>query len=91
MQIYQEGNALGHLFELPGWVFRNNGIEKEFLFQDFTEAWAFMSRVALLAERMDHHPDWSNVYRTVRIRLSTHEAGGVTDKDFALAKAIEGK
>lgn len=91
MQIYQEGNALGHLIELPGWFFRNNGIEKEFLFQDFTEAWAFMSRVALLAERMDHHPDWSNVYRTVRIRLSTHEAGGVTDKDFALAKAIEGK
>ncbi len=91
MQIYQEGNALGQLTDLPGWAFHNNGIEKEFQFNDFTEAWAFMSRVALLAERQSHHPDWSNVYRTVRIRLSTHEAGGVTDKDFALARAIEGK
>jgi len=63
---------------------------KEFTFKNFVEAWAFMSRVALIAEKMDHHPDWTNVYNQVTIRLSTHDAGNrVTDKDRKLALEID--
>lgn len=64
-------------------------IQKIFKFKDFAEAWAFMSRVALLAEKADHHPEWSNVYNKVEIKLSTHDAGGVSEKDFKLAEAID--
>jgi 4a-hydroxytetrahydrobiopterin dehydratase len=72
------------------WIERNNALEREFRFADFSEAFAFMARVALLAERMDHHPEWTNVWNRVTIRLSTHSAGGrVTDKDRALAAAID--
>ena len=58
-------------------------------FADFNAAFAFMTRVALLAERMDHHPEWFNVYNRVRIRLTTHDAGGVTERDLAMARAID--
>ena len=80
------------LADLPDWTPDAAGlsIHRVFRFRDFSEAWAFMSRVALLAERHDHHPDWSNVWNTVRITLTTHDAGGLTDKDTALARAIEG-
>ena len=71
-----------------GWTERAGGLERRFAFADFSEAWAFMSRVALLAEKADHHPDWTNVWNRVDIRLTTHEAGGLTDKDRALAAAI---
>jgi 4a-hydroxytetrahydrobiopterin dehydratase len=64
-------------------------IHRELRFADFSEAWGFMSRVALAAESLDHHPDWSNVWNTVRITLTTHDAGGLTDKDVTLAKAID--
>jgi 4a-hydroxytetrahydrobiopterin dehydratase len=64
-------------------------IEKSFQFADFKHAWAFMSYVALHAEAMDHHPNWSNVYNNVRIQLSTHDAGGLSAKDITLANAIE--
>ncbi len=74
---------------LSGWTVNNNGIEKKFQFKDFIEAFAFMTRVAMYAEKANHHPEWSNVYNTVNIRLSTHDAGGITDKDFALAKKID--
>jgi 4a-hydroxytetrahydrobiopterin dehydratase len=60
-----------------------------FVFKDFNEAFGFMSRVALLAEKMDHHPEWFNVYKTVDVTLSTHDAGGVTENDIAMAKAME--
>jgi 4a-hydroxytetrahydrobiopterin dehydratase len=60
-----------------------------FKFKTFSEAFAFMTRVALAAERAGHHPDWSNSYNTVTIRLSTHDAGGLSDKDIALAEAID--
>jgi 4a-hydroxytetrahydrobiopterin dehydratase len=62
---------------------------RDFKFRDFSEAFAFMTRVALLAEAADHHPEWSNVYNRVSIRLSTHDAGGVTRKDVDLAQAID--
>ncbi|MGB3405990.1 MAG: 4a-hydroxytetrahydrobiopterin dehydratase [Jannaschia sp.] len=70
------------------WTEKDGGIERSFKFGTFSEAWAFMSRVALLAEKIDHHPEWSNVWNKVDIRLTTHDAGGLTDKDTALAQAI---
>jgi len=66
-----------------------DAIQKKFVFKDFNEAFGFMSRVALAAEKMDHHPEWFNVYKTVEVTLSTHDAGGVTEKDIALAKFID--
>ncbi len=79
--------------DLKDWSFQNrNGrgqLEKSFKFKTFSEAWSFMSRVALSAEKADHHPEWSNVYNKVDIVLSTHDAGGVSEKDFALAKEID--
>ena len=79
------------LASLPNWTVDAAGksIHRELRFADFNEAWGFMNRVALLAEKQDHHPDWSNVWNTVRITLSTHDAGGLTDKDITLAKAID--
>jgi 4a-hydroxytetrahydrobiopterin dehydratase len=79
------------LAALPGWTFDagRNGIAKSFRFKDFAAAFGFMTRVALAAEQADHHPDWSNVWNRVEILLSTHSEGGVTEKDVALARAIE--
>jgi 4a-hydroxytetrahydrobiopterin dehydratase len=75
---------------LPGWLEADGGkaIARSLRFKDFNEAWGFMNRVALQAEKLDHHPDWSNTYRTVEIRLNTHDAGGVTALDIALARFI---
>lgn len=72
------------------WIEESNQLRKSFTFTDFTEAFAFMTRVAFLAESQQHHPNWSNVYNRVEIVLTTHDAGNVvTDKDFKLAKAID--
>ncbi|MBS1951769.1 MAG: Pterin-4-alpha-carbinolamine dehydratase [Cytophagales bacterium] len=72
------------------WVRQNNRLTKTFSFKNFSEAFAFMVRVALVAEKMDHHPFWTNVYNRVTIELSTHDAGDtVTEKDEALARAID--
>lgn len=79
------------LAELSGWRFdpTGNAIEKSFVFKDFSQAFGFMTRVALAAEARDHHPDWSNVYNRVVIRLSTHECGGVSRRDIELAHTID--
>ena len=66
-----------------------DAIARKFIFADFNAAFGFMTRVALLAEKMDHHPEWSNVYRTVEVTLSTHDAGGITGKDIALARQMD--
>jgi 4a-hydroxytetrahydrobiopterin dehydratase len=72
------------------WEEKNNALHRKFEFRNFSEAFAFMTRVALEAEKMDHHPDWSNAYNKVEIRLSTHSAGNVvTEKDRKLAKKID--
>ncbi|MCU0429769.1 MAG: 4a-hydroxytetrahydrobiopterin dehydratase [Cytophagaceae bacterium] len=72
------------------WKEENNALCKSFVFNDFSEAFAFMTRVAMLAEKMDHHPTWSNAWNKVDIQLSTHDAGNiVTDRDRILAKAID--
>ena len=79
------------LSELKEWreVEGRDAIARKFIFKDFSEAFGFMTRAALLAEKMDHHPEWSNVYKSVDVVLSTHDAGGVTQKDIALAKAMD--
>ncbi|RRB02894.1 4a-hydroxytetrahydrobiopterin dehydratase [Larkinella rosea] len=72
------------------WTEENNQLTRTFTFADFSEAFGFMTRVALIAEKMDHHPEWTNTYNKVTFRLSTHDAGDtVTDKDRELAKAID--
>lgn len=72
------------------WETKNGKLTKNFEFKNFTEAWAFMARVAFEAEKMNHHPEWTNVYNKVEIKLSTHDAGGnVTEKDHSLAAAID--
>ncbi len=76
---------------IPQWsrALDKEAIRREFKFADFNEAWGFMTRVALLAEKFDHHPDWSNVWNTVRIELSTHDVGGLSGNDVRLAQAID--
>ena len=73
----------------PGWTLRDGGIERSFRFADFDAAWAFMTRVAALAREADHHPDWRNRHGRVDIRLTSHDAGGLTGRDAALARAID--
>ena len=79
------------LGELDGWseAKGRDAIIKTFQFKSFSQAWGWMSRVALLAEKMDHHPEWVNVYGRVDVTLSTHTAGGVTEKDIALARKMD--
>ncbi|MCI4670643.1 MAG: 4a-hydroxytetrahydrobiopterin dehydratase [Bacteroidia bacterium] len=89
MKTYNESEAAPKLAELSGWTFVKNGIEKKYQFKDFTHAFAFMSGCAILAEKHNHHPEWFNVYNRVEIRLSTHDAGGLTDYDFKLAAAFD--
>jgi 4a-hydroxytetrahydrobiopterin dehydratase len=76
---------------LPRWaaVAGRDAIRRGFRFRDFTEAWGFMARVALLAAQQDHHPEWSNVWNRVEILLTTHDAGGLSARDVALAQAID--
>ncbi len=76
---------------LPQWRLDNGKLFREFRFDDFVEAFAFMNRVALLAERADHHPEWFNVYGTLRIWLTTHDAGGISQRDIDLAHAIDAR
>jgi 4a-hydroxytetrahydrobiopterin dehydratase len=86
------GEARGKaLAELQGWstVDGRDAIAKAFKFKDFNQAFGFMTRVALMAEKMDHHPEWSNVYNKVDVVLSSHDAGGVTERDIRLAKFID--
>jgi 4a-hydroxytetrahydrobiopterin dehydratase len=79
------------LEKIPGWteLMERDAIFRKFTFRDFNEAFGFMTRAALIAEKRDHHPEWLNVYRTVEVTLSTHDAGGLTEKDIALAQAMD--
>ena len=76
------------LTQLPGWSYANGKLHRELRFRDFVEAFGFLSSVALVAERMDHHPEWTNVYARVSIDLVTHDAGGITELDLELARRI---
>lgn len=86
-----EAEVAALLAELPQWALSRGGaaIARSFRFRDFSEAFAFMTRVALLAEQADHHPEWSNVYNRVEITLTTHDADGLSQRDAALAQAID--
>lgn len=85
---YSEQDITEHLEKILHWEVKSNALLREFKFKDFSQAFAFMTRVALAAEKMDHHPEWSNVYNRVNISLSTHDAGGITALDFTLAEKI---
>lgn len=89
MKKYSEENIQSELKELNEWRFIDNKLEKKFKFLDFSEALGFIVRVGLLAEKNNHHPELFNVYNRVIIRLTTHDADGVTDKDIDLAQDIE--
>lgn len=92
MAVLSETARAAALEGLDGWHYdaARDGIARSFRFKDFSAAFAFMTRVALAAEKADHHPDWSNAWNKVDILLTTHSAGGVTAKDVALAREIEG-
>jgi 4a-hydroxytetrahydrobiopterin dehydratase len=87
-----QGTELGRVLQnLPGWrlVEGREAIARSYCFEDFSEAFGFMVRVALLAESANHHPEWSNVYNRVDVVLSTHDAGAVTERDIALARSMD--
>ena len=86
-----EADIAAALAALPGWSLREDGkaIHRAFTFADFAEAFAFMTRIALHAEKADHHPEWSNVWNRVAITLTTHDAGGLSLRDVAMAQAID--
>ena len=83
-----EDEITSRLSEVPGWQLADGKLQKTFTFGSFVEAFGIMASVALLAESMNHHPDWSNVYNRVTIGLNTHDVGGISDLDFTLAKKI---
>ena len=76
------------LKELQGWQIVNGKLHKEFQFKDFNQAFGFMTRAAMHAEKMDHHPEWFNVYNKLKVDLMTHDAGGITENDVKLAKIL---
>ena len=76
------------LANLPEWELREGKLHRTFKFADFSQAWGFMSRAEMIEENMDHHPEWFNVYSTVRVDLSTHDAGGITELDVQLATKL---
>jgi|JI10StandDraft_1071094.scaffolds.fasta_scaffold1049653_2 4a-hydroxytetrahydrobiopterin dehydratase len=77
------------LQQVNSWLICNNAIEKKYVFKSFKEAMVFINKVAVIADEMNHHPEWINVYNKLTIRLSTHDVSGITDKDFQLASAID--
>ena len=92
MSALSPEDAKSAMSRVPAWSLSDDAkaIERSFKFTDFTAAFAFMSRVALYAEKHDHHPEWFNVYNRVDIKLTTHDAGGLTEKDLSLAELIDG-
>ena len=89
MKKLDENEINRKLDELDGWEFKDDAIHTSFQFENFKEAFSVMVRIAFEAEAQQHHPEWTNVYNELQISLSTHDAGGVTEKDFKLARSIE--
>lgn len=89
MEKFDENKINENLNALNGWSFMNGSIVKTYQFADFKEAFSVMTRIAFEAEKANHHPEWENVYNRLTIKLNTHDAGGITQYDFDLAKTIE--
>ena len=89
MKALSEAEIQERISQLEGWDYSDNAIHTAFEFENFKEAFTSMTRIAFEAEQMEHHPDWSNVYNKLHISLSTHDAKGVTEKDFKLAAKID--
>ncbi len=89
MEKLSEDQIKDALKTLKGWDYANGAIETSFEFKNFKEAFTVMTRIAFECEAQNHHPEWSNVYNSLHIRLSTHDASGLTDKDITLARTIE--
>ena len=89
MKVLSDEQITKALLSLNGWKHTKKGVSKTFVMKDFVEAFAFMTSIALHAEKMNHHPEWSNVYNKVSVTLNTHDAGGITQKDITLAAKIE--
>lgn len=90
MQKLTDAQIAEHMKALPKWELGEDRIKRSFKFENFVEAFGWMSSVALIAERMNHHPEWRNVWATVEVELSTHDAGGLTELDMKLAAAMDG-
>ena len=84
-----EADSASRLAKHPAWRIEAGKLRRDLVFSDFAAAFGFMTRVAILAEKADHHPEWFNVYNRVRIELTTHDAGGISERDFALAAQID--
>jgi 4a-hydroxytetrahydrobiopterin dehydratase len=89
MKALQKDEINQRMLNFEGWEYEDNAIHTSFEFKNFKDAFSVMTRIAFEVEKLNHHPDWSNVYNTLKISLSTHEANGVTEKDFTLAKIID--
>ncbi|MGB5228524.1 MAG: 4a-hydroxytetrahydrobiopterin dehydratase [Eudoraea sp.] len=89
MEKLSEEEIKNSLKELPGWEYKDAAIERSYKFKNFKDAFSIMTRIAFECEAQNHHPDWSNVYSSLNIRLNTHDVGGITNNDFELAKSIE--
>lgn len=88
-QALSNDEIQNRLQPFPQWELKENKLYRRLVFEDFIHAFGFMTQIAIVAETMNHHPEWANVYRTVDIYLTTHDAGGVSEKDFELIAAIE--
>jgi len=86
--LLQDGELKELVFKIPGWEIKSEHIQREFSFINFIEAFSFMTKVALICEKYNHHPNWENVYSKVIIRLNTHDLGGITNLDQTLASEI---
>ncbi len=89
METLKVGEVMARLGNGSSWSVEDNGIARTFTFRDFMRAFGFMAAVATAAEKANHHPEWSNVYNKVTVRLTTHDAGGITEKDLALAAVMD--
>ena len=89
LSLIDESQLTCFIKKNPSWSIYNKSIKKEFTFNNFVDAFGFISKVALLSEKMDHHPDWQNTYNKVTIELTTHDKGGITTNDIKLAESID--
>lgn len=89
MKLYTDENINDVLNQLNNWKFKNNAIQKDFEFKDFSQALAFIVQIGVVAEKQNHHPEIKNVYNKVSLRLTTHDSNGVTEKDVKLAAAVD--